>query len=371
MRIAIDVRKLHDFGVGTYVRNLLRQLARMDRQTEYVLLCRPEDRDAVSALGDNFSGITERSGGYTISEQLTIPARLARAGVTLFHTPHYVLPVLTPTRSIVTIHDCVHLVFPQYLPGRLAHAYARTLLWTAAHRARRILTVSEASKRDILRFLQVPEDKVTVIPNAIDERFDVAPPADEVMRVRERYQLHERFVMYAGNVKPHKNLDRLIDAFARLRQNGFDDVQLLITGNEVSRYAGLRRAVHRYNLHRHVRFLGFQSEDTLSALYRLADVFVFPSLYEGFGLPPLEAMACGTPVVVSNVSSLPEVVGDAGILVNPYDPESIADGLARVLSDDALRTALRAKGLERARRFSWETSVTRVRAIYEEVGGGV
>ena len=274
----------------------------------------------------------------------------------LFHTPHYVLPVLTPCRSIVTIHDCIHLVFPQYLPGRLAHAYVRASLWTAAHRARRILTVSEASKRDILRFLRVPEQKVTVIHNAIDEHFDVAPPADEVMRVRERYQLHDRFVMYAGNVKPHKNLDRLIDAFARLRQRGFDDVKLLITGSEVSRYSGLRRAVHRYNLHRHVRFLGFQSEDTLSALYRLADVFVFPSLYEGFGLPPLEAMACGTPVVVSNVSSLPEVVGDAGILVNPYDPESIADGIAQVLSDDALRTTLSAKGLERAGRFSWETS---------------
>ena len=370
MRIAIDVRKLHDFGVGTYVRNLLRQLARMDRQTEYVLLCRPDDQDFASSLGENFRGIAEPSGGYSVGEQLTVPIRLTRAGATLFHTPHYVLPVLTPCRSIVTIHDCIHLVFPQYLPGRLARAYARAAFWTAAHRARRILTVSEASKRDILRFLRVSEERVTVIHNAIDERFDVAPPAEDVTRVRERYQLHNRFIMYAGNIKPHKNLDRLIDAFARLRHNGFDDLTLLISGSEVSRYAGLRRAVHRYNLHRHVRFLGFQSEDTLSALYRLADVFVFPSLYEGFGLPPLEAMACGTPVVVSNVSSLPEVVGDAGILVNPYDPESIADGIARVLTDDALRAALAAKGLARARQFSWETSVTRVRQIYEEVGAG-
>ena len=141
--------------------------------------------------------------------------------------------------------------------------------------------------------------------NAIDDRFYEEPAEEQIVRVRERYQLHDRFVMYAGNVKPHKNLERLIEAFVLLRKRGFDDIQLLITGSEISRYSTLRRAVHKHNLHKHVRFLGYQSEETLAALYRLADVFVFPSLYEGFGLPPLEAMASGTPVVVSNVSSLP------------------------------------------------------------------
>ena len=370
MRIAIDVRKLHDFGVGTYVRNLLRQLARMDHETEYVLLCRRDDRPIVKRLGENFRAVSEWSGNYSVTEQLSVPLNLGRSGATLFHAPHYVLPVLTPCRSIVTIHDCIHLVFPQYLAHRLAHGYARTALWTAAHRANRILTVSEASKRDILRFCQVPDDKVTVIYNAIDERFGVEPPEEEVARVRERYQLHDPFIMYAGNVKPHKNLERLIDAFALLRRDGFGDLKLLITGNEISRYATLRRAVHRYNLHKHVRFLGFQPEDTLAVLYRLADVFVFPSLYEGFGLPPLEAMASGTPVVVSNVSSLPEVIGDAGALVNPYDPASIADGVRRVLTDGPLRAELTAKGLLRARAFSWEASVRHVRQIYAEVAGG-
>ena len=312
VRIAIDARKLHDFGIGTYVRNLLRQLAQLDHDTEYVLLCKRSDVDLAGALGENFRTVTERSGQYSVSEQLSIPINVGRAAPHLFHTPHYVLPVLTPCRSIVTIHDCIHLLFPQYLRNRMAHVYARTMHWAAVHRASRILTVSEASKRDILRFFGVPEPRVTVIHNAIDERFYDDPPEEEIDRVRERYQLHDRFLMYAGNVKPHKNLERLIDAFVLLRQGGFDDLKLLITGSEISKYATLRRAVHRYNLHKHVRFLGFQSETTLAALYRLADVFVFPSLYEGFGLPPLEAMASGTPVVVSNVSSLPEVVGDAG-----------------------------------------------------------
>ena len=230
MRIAIDVRKLHDFGVGTYVRNLLRQLARLDHDTEYVLLSRPDDRDLAGELGANFRVVPEAAGQYTLREQLSVPIRLGRAAPNLFHTPHYVLPVLTPCRSIVTIHDCIHLIFPQYLPGRLSYAYARAMFATAVRRASRILTVSEASKSDILRFFDVPGSKVTVIHNAIDERFHRQPPEEEIVRVRERYQLHDRFLMYAGNVQPHKNLERLIGAFVLLRQEGLDDLKLLITG---------------------------------------------------------------------------------------------------------------------------------------------
>ena len=371
MRVAIDVRKLHDFGVGTYVRNLIDQLAHLDQDSEYVLLCGKHDRGLSRELGPNFRELTDPSGQYSLGEQVTIPFHVQRIRPHVFHTPHYVLPVLTPCRSIVTIHDCIHLVFPQYLENRLAHSYARAAFYAATRRASRILTVSEASKRDILRFFPVPEEKVTVIYNAIADTFYDPPPEEAVERVRERYQLHDRFVMYAGNVKPHKNLERLIDAFVRLREDGgHDDLKLLISGSEVSKYATLRRAVHRYNLHKHVRFLGFQPEETLAALYRLADVFVFPSLYEGFGLPPLEAMASGTPVVVSNVSSLPEVVGDAGLLVNPYDATSIADGIRRVLDDAALRADLITRGTARARSFSWEESVKRVHAIYTEMAAG-
>lgn len=368
VRIAIDVRKLHDFGIGTYVRNLVDQLAHLDPRTEYVLLTRRADTDLARRLGPNFHTMVDASGQYSMREQLSIPFHVARAGVQLFHSPHYVLPALTPRRSIVTIHDCIHLLFPQYLRSRVAHGYVRAAFWTAVHRASRILTVSEASKRDILRFFPVPEERVTVIHNAIADRFHQQPPEDEMARVRERYQLQDRFIMYAGNVKPHKNLGRLLDAFMLLRQQRrYDDLKLLITGSEVSRSQALRRAVHRYNLHKHVRFLGFQSEDTLAALYRLAAVFVFPSLYEGFGLPPLEAMASGTPVVVSNVSSLPEVVGDAGVLVNPYDAQSIADGVSHVLEDGAFRAGLVSRGIVRARSFSWRDSARRTRAIYEEV----
>jgi glycosyltransferase involved in cell wall biosynthesis len=370
MRIAIDARKLHDFGIGTYIRNVLRQLARLDPESEYVLLCQERDRGVPAALGENFRAVVDNSPAYSIREQFSVPAALRRARPDVFHAPHYVLPILTRSRSVVTIHDCIHLMFPQYLPNRAAYAYARTSIWSAARRSTRILTVSESSKRDILRFFDVPPDKITVIYNAIDERFRQQPSEEEMMRVQERFQLHGDFVMYAGNVKPHKNLERLIEAFHLVRHEGGLDVKLVVIGDEVSKYAELRRAVHRHNLHKYVRFLGFMPDETLAVLYRLAAVFVFPSLYEGFGLPPLEAMASGAPVVTSNVSSLPEVAGGAALLVDPYDPRAIADGIRRVLTDPALQASLRERGLRRAADFSWEQSVHRIRDIYREVADG-
>jgi glycosyltransferase involved in cell wall biosynthesis len=370
VRIAIDARKLRDFGIGTYVRNLLRHLARIDQSTDYVVLCGEGDTATVEKLGVNFRAVPEKSRPYSVREQLTVPFDLRRERVDLFHAPHYVLPPLTPCPAVVTIHDCIHLRFPQYLPNRVAYAYARASLWIATHRSHRILTVSEASKRDILRYFRVPEKKIDVIYNAIDERFGQPPNPEEMERVRERYQLDGPFILYAGNIKPHKNLERLIEAFHSLRRGGgFDTVRLLIIGDEISKYATLRRAVHRHKLHKYVRFFGFVPDETLASLYRLASVFVFPSLYEGFGLPPLEAMASGTPVITSNVSSLPEVVGDAALLIDPYEPESIADAMRRVLTDAALRDQLRARGFQRAREFSWDRSVRRVREIYGEVLG--
>jgi glycosyltransferase involved in cell wall biosynthesis len=367
MRIAIDARKLRDYGIGTYVRNLLRELARQDRDTDYVVICRPEDRPLVGALGENFRIVPEAAPPYSLAEQVRVPLDLRRQGVELFHEPHYVLPPLTPCRAVVTIHDCIHLRFPQYLPTRGAYAYARLFLWSATRQADRVITVSEASKRDILDYFHIPPEKIEVIYNGIDERFLTPPPEEEVVRVRERYQLDAPFLLYAGNIKPHKNLERLVQAFGLLRRDGFDDLRLLLIGDEISKYAPLRHAVHQHRLHKHVRFFGFVSDQTLAALYRLASVFVFPSLYEGFGLPPLEAMASGTPVVTSNVSSLPEVVGDAALLVDPYDPEAIAGGIRMVLTDPGLRAALRERGLRRVREFSWERSVRRVREIYAEV----
>ena len=367
MRIGIDARKLHDFGIGTYIRNLLRELGKLDHDTEYVILCSPDDDAAVRAFGDNFRPVIETAGNYSVSEQIRIPLALWRERVDLFHAPHYVLPPLVRCPSVVTIHDCIHLLFPQYLPNRFALAYARTSIALAAKRSTRVITGSESAKRDIQRFVDVPPGKIDVIYHSYDPIFGVEPDADTVHRVRERYQLHSEFVLYAGSVRPHKNLERLIEAFQIVRSRGLDELKLVLIGDDISKYTALRRAVHRYQLHNYVRFLGHVPGDTLAVMYRLAGVFVFPSLYEGFGLPPLEAMASGTPVVASNASSLPEVTGDAALLVDPYSAAAIAEGIHRVLTDNDLRSDLRRRGPLRARQFSWESSVRRVREIYGQV----
>ena len=366
MKIAIDVRKWRDFGIGTYVRNLVRHLARLDHETTYFLFCHEADEATLRDLAENFVPIVDSSAGYGVREHLSIPLKLRRLGAELLHSPHYVRPLLCTIPSVVTIHDCIHLLFPQYLPNRMAWRYARYMMGSAIRHSAVVFTVSEASRADILRFYSWADpDKVHVVPNAIDTELLESPGEEEMERVRERYQIRGRFVLFAGNVKPHKNLERLISAFALVReQSGNDDLQLLLIGDDVSRYGGLRRAVERTGLRQDVRFFGFVPPRTLAALYRMAAVFAFPSLYEGFGLPPLEAMSCGTPVVTSRLSSIPEVVADAALLVDPYQVDDIALGISRVLVDDGLRGRLVEKGLARARSFSWERSVRAIHAGY-------
>ena len=368
MRIAIDARKLRDFGIGTYIRNILMELSRLDRESEYIVLCRPDDVESGDVLGRNFRMVPETAPTYSVAEQFKIPVSLAREGVRLVHEPHYVLPPLLRCRSVVTIHDCIHLMFPEYLPNRLAYYYARGSMWAASRKSDRILTVSEASKRDILRFFDVRPEKVVVIYNAIDERFLAPADPERMDLVRQRYQLDHPFVLYVGNIKPHKNIERLIASFGRARGHCDDNLKLIIIGDEISKYPGLRQQVHKHKLDKHVRFLGFQPMETLAAFYRLARAFVFPSLYEGFGLPPLEAMACGAPVVTSNVSSLPEVAGGAALLVDPYDEDAIAAGIVRAVNDESLRAELIEKGRQRARTFSWKQSVRKIHEIYMQVG---
>jgi glycosyltransferase involved in cell wall biosynthesis len=371
MKIAIDARKWRDYGIGTYVRNLVRHLASLDRETTYFLFCDRADEPTLRDLAANFVPVVEDSRGYSLQEHFTIPGKLQKLGAQLLHSPHYVLPLLCRKRSVVTIHDCIHLLFPQYLPNRAAYQYARWMMGSAIRRSDLVLTVSEASRRDILRFYpKADPDRLQVIPNAIDEAILDAPGEEEMERVQERYQVRGRFVLYAGNIKPHKNLERLVGAFGMLKQRpGHEDVKLLIIGDEVNRYGSLRRSVEAAGVRQDVRFFGFVPTKTLSALYRLASVFAFPSLYEGFGLPPLEAMACGTPVVTSRISSLPEVVGDAALLVDPYSTEDIAHGLERVLGDEGLRGELSTRGRARVKQFSWQRSVEAIHSGYMKVLG--
>ena len=365
-RIAVDVRKINDFGIGTYLRNLIRHLPARDSNSEFHLLCYREDEELLRSLSPDFRLTFVRARNYSVSEHFSIPAKLSRIRADLYHAPHYVLPFMTPCRSVVTVHDVIHLLFPQYLPSQFAKHYARYMIARALDKAEIVMTVSRASKRDLMGFFEVDENKIRVIPNGIDPGMLRGLEPEELDRTRQRFQLTGRNALFVGNIKPHKNVERLIASFARVREDSsFADLGLIVVGDEISKYPALRRAVERHNVRAHVRFFGFVPERTLVALYRAADVFVFPSLYEGFGLPPLEAMANGTPVVTSKISSLPEVVGDAAITVDPYNVDEIADAMRKVLTDESLRERLVHNGRLRAERFSWEEAVSQIHAAYQ------
>lgn len=235
--------------------------------------------------------------------------------------------------------------------------------------------VAQFTKKDIQRLFAIPDEKIEVIYNAIDDRFRQGHASDADREfIAERFQTNYPFILYAGRISPHKNIIRIIEAFSALKaeldkEGKYPDLKLIIIGDEVSRHPDLRRAVIRSGVQNDVRFLGFVSIDTLRTFYDVAKVFVFPSLYEGFGLPPLEAMAHGTPVVTSNTSSLPEVVDSAAVLVNPENVFDIMRALHRVLVDQSMREKLKQRGYEQVQRFSWDDSVHRILRVYREVAG--
>jgi len=372
MRIAFDVRKLNDFGIGTYIRNLILHLAQLDQSSEYLLIGHERDKAELGALPANFSYFFDHTQDGTFWNDFVLPYTLKKRGVQILHTPHYRAPRYLHCKSIITIHDCVHILFPNYAASRAAHDQARKITRRTIKQSSHILTVSEATQRDLMRLFSIPEDKITVVYNAIDERAVLTSDVEEQKRVLERYQIQDPFLLYAGNIKPHKNIARLIEAFSVLKTELKDNetwknLKLLIIGDELSKHQFLRRTVIRSGVQHDVRFFGYVPYETLKVFYKSAEIFAFPSLYEGFGLPPLEAMANGTPVLTSNVSSLPEVMGNAALLVNPENVFEICKGLKHLLFDFNLRAELIARGLEQSRLYSWKKSAELVWQTYQKV----
>ena len=376
VKVAIDIRRISDFGVGTYIRNIIRALARLDRSNKYILVGTPEKVGEIGPLPGNFHSVPITTPERSLRGFLEFRAVLARLGCDLVHIPHlYWFPQLLPCPYVVTAHDVLeHMYRQRHRSGsrRWLHFYlTRRML----NRAARIFAVSNFTKKDVETLFRVPPAKIEVIYNAIDDRFRQGHASDADRQfIAERYQVNYPFVLYAGRISPHKNLVRIIEAFSALktelaRQDAFPDLKLIIIGDELSREPELRRTVVRSAVQNDVRFLGFVPIDVLRIFYDQAKVFVFPSLYEGFGLPPLEAMALGTPVVTSNTSSLPEVVGNAAMRVNPENVFEIMRALHRVLVDQPLRERLKQRGYEQAAKFSWEASARRVLDLYCEVAG--
>jgi len=378
VKIAIDIRSVSDFGVGTYVRNVVRTLGKIDLQNQYVLIGESDRLWEFGHLPGNFSALDftfppDTSRGYWRFRRLLREQHCDLVHLpSLFWTPPYGIPC----PYVVTVHDVLDYMYRSSngrgLWRNLRFLSTRQVL---AHAAR-ILAVSNFTKKDICRLFGISGDNVEVIYNAIDDRFLRGHATDaEKQFIAERYQVRYPFILYAGRIGPQKNLVRIIEAFSALKtelqkEGRFTDLKLIIIGDELSRHPDLRRTVIRSGVKDDVRFLGFLPIDVLRIFYDAAKVLVFPSLYEGFGLPPLEAMSHGTPVVTSNTSSLPEVVGSAAVQVNPENVFEIMRALHRVILDQPLREKLKRGGYEQAARFSWECSVRRILEVYENVGQG-
>lgn len=373
MRVGINALflELPGTGSGQYTRHLLEALAKVDPATEYLL----------------FSPGPISNTQYPISnwtklwfEQVAFPLACRRSDLDLAHVPYFASPLFPTVPTVVTIHDLIPLLLPAYRGSLLVRTYTR-LVAAAARKAEAIITVSKASKRDIVRHLHIPPERIHVTYEAAGEAFQPVEDEAQLAAIRQKYALPERYLLYLGGFDQRKNLSTLLRAFSLLVNKQTHRVLSLskearlviagqLPGRDTPRFPDPRRLVRELGVEERVTFTGWVPEEDKPALLSGATAFVFPSLYEGFGLPPLEAMACGTPVIASNRSSLPEVVGEGGVLVEPTDVEALAGAMEALLTDDALRAELQQEALAQAAKFSWQQTALETLAVYRKVIGG-
>jgi glycosyltransferase involved in cell wall biosynthesis len=368
MRIAIDAHMVgtRETGNETYVVNLSKALASVDTINQYRLYTHdPTSLPAELLRPSNFSALRVRPGLSAIRIPLSMPYLSWKDNHDLLHV-NYIAPPVSPCPTVVTIHDISYEFFPEFFSAR-DRMLLSTLVPLSARRASRIIAASQSTKRDIVERYDVDPERISVTYYAADSQFRPISNRGALRAVLDDYGISQGFILTVGNLQPRKNLLRLVEAFAELIQSRAIDPQLVIAGQAFWRGSEVSRRVEERHLHEHVVFTGYVPQEHLVSLYNAADLFVYPSLYEGFGLPLLEAMACGTPVITSNRSSLPEVVGEAALLVEPHRTEDLAQAILDVLSNDALQSELSAKGLERAGFFSWERTAKQTLAVYEEV----
>jgi glycosyltransferase involved in cell wall biosynthesis len=374
VKVAIDIRRMTEFGVGTYTRNVVRALARLDHSNHYFLIGPPQKVSEIGALPPSFKTVPLLDDGTTAKGYLEFRTILKRLDCDLVHIPHlFWMPRSLPCPYVVTVHDVLEHMYRARDRSSLRRSLHFHLTRRVLKGAGRILAVSKFTKNEIEKLFGIGGSRIEVVYNAIDERFLHGHASENDRQIlAERYLVTYPFLLYAGRISPHKNLVRIIEAFSALKgelekDGKYPDLKLIIIGDELSKHPDLRRTVIRSGVHNDVRFMGFVPIEMLRVFYDAAKIFVFPSLYEGFGLPPLEAMAHGTPVVTSNTSSLPEVVGNAAILVNPENVFEIMRALQRVLLDQSIRDRIKQRSSEQTKRFSWDKSAQRILEIYREV----
>ncbi|MGC8879272.1 MAG: glycosyltransferase family 4 protein [Anaerolineae bacterium] len=368
MKVILDARTANDHfpGIGRYVASLARALIQLDEHPDVTLLVDPRAQSGRLSL-PRLPTLSCPASPFSLRQQWLVPHVLHTARTHVYHSPYYLMPYWPGLPTVLTCHDIIPLLFPAYFTAwqRLVFHLTHRL---ALHAAEVVLAVSRTTRNDLVCHLGVATHKVVVIPLAADEHFQPWS-SEKIERVRRTYGLPARYVLYVGSNKPHKNLVRLVEAWAAVAPHR-RDLFLVVAGPWDARYPHARHKAEALGLQERVMFLGTAADEDLPGLYSGALCFVFPSLYEGFGLPVLEAMACGTPVACSNAASLPEVAGEAALLFDPHDIECIRDALMQLLGDVDLRNDFARRGRERAAVFSWQRTAAATAEQYARLAHG-
>lgn len=351
--ITVDTRMVKSGGIGTYIKAYL------------PYICRKYD---VVQLGEEVicgvPFIKFSAPLFSVSEQIQMRRHIAKIKPKLHFHPNYTIPLLYRGKLVTVIHDVFHLANPQYLPNKLAWIYAHYMLGAAIRRSDAIVTVSHYQQSEIQKYLNIKGKHINVIHNGVHDMY-VRQNQFDIDRVLEEYNLPSRYVLYVGNVKPHKNIERLIAAMARVQ-----GISLVVTGERekfITKATNVDEIVHKHNMDDRIHFTGYIDDDDLPALYSGASVVVFPSLYEGFGFPPLEAMACGTPAIASKCELSDEIYGDAYIQIDPYSIEDIAEKIRFAISGGKDIDEYKQRGLRRARMFKWELAAEKLSNVFDDI----
>jgi glycosyltransferase involved in cell wall biosynthesis len=368
MRVGIDATAvpLQRTGAGNYIVNLIRALGQVDGSNEYVVFGKAAHEEELSSNGSNIKFVRREfpgRGARLTWEQVGLPRQVRAHRLDVLHSPHYTMPLRRAARSVVTFCDMTFVLHPD-VHQMVKRVFFPAMMRLSARRADRLIAISESTRDDLVRIWGVDRAKISAIPLATDAEFRPRSP-EEIAEACGRYGIRPgAYILYVGMLEPRKNVDRLVEAFG-LVASQLSGVDLVIAGRRGWMYDQIFARVEGLGLQDRVRFTGYVLSEDLPALYGAARLFAYPSRYEGFGLPVLEAMSCGAPVVTTNVSSMPEVAGDAAILVAPDDVAGLAAALLRVSADDALRADLACRGLARAKAFSWERCARETIAVYE------
>jgi glycosyltransferase involved in cell wall biosynthesis len=366
--IGIDARKIQDFGIGTYVRNLIRSLAAIDAENRYILLAKPGDREGLLDLPANFQVAMEKSPVYSVRELFSLSWQIYRRKLDLYHSTHYVLPAWVQSKVVVTIHDIIHLLYPEFLPSNFAFLYAQRMIRRSLTRGDRIISVSQNTRNDLMRHFDVDGRKIQVLHNGVEDSFRKRLSTEELQRWLRDLGIAQPYLLFVGNpAKPHKNLDTLVQAYARARRMAQFDAPLLCVGSREGSEFKIRQRAEYLGIGDKVRLLGHVAPEALPAIYQGATLFLYPTLYEGFGLPVIEAMASGVAVITSNTSALKEIAEGYALLVDPLDLDGMAKAIAHLMGSPERRNAFAERGQRRAEDFRWDQTARKTLDIYLSV----